>query len=137
MAKQDYEELIKKATFARVNAYAPYSKYKVGAALLCGDGTIYKGANIENSAYSETVCAERVAFFNAISKGGNRDFKAIAIVGGKDEIKEFAYPCGSCRQVMSEFCDDSFKIVLYNGKEIKTISLSKLLPSKFGKESIK
>ena len=135
--KIDQADLIKKATYARVNAYAPYSKYKVGAALLSGDGTIYKGANIENSAYSETICAERVAFFHAITKGGSRDFKAIAIVGGKDDISEFAFPCGSCRQVMSEFCDEDFKIILYNGKEIKSFTLKKLLPEAFGKSSIK
>lgn len=138
MTNKTYLDLIEKATFARVNAYAPYSGYKVGAALLCSDGTVFKGANIENSAYSETVCAERVAFFHAINKAGDRrDFKAIAIVGGKgNKITDFAYPCGSCRQVMSEFCSDKFKIVLYDGKEVKVTTLGKLLPDNFGPKNL-
>lgn len=137
MTKQAYLDLIEKATYARVNAYAPYSGYKVGAALLCSDGTIFKGANIENSAFSETVCAERVAFFHAVTKGGDRDFKAIAIVGGKgNKITDFAYPCGSCRQVMSEFCSDKFKIILYDGKEVRVTTLGKLLPDNFGPKNL-
>ncbi len=134
-----YLDLIEKATYARVNAYAPYSGYKVGAALLCSDGTVFKGANIENSAFSETVCAERVAFFNAISKGGDRrDFKAIAIVGGKNnKIIDFASPCGACRQVMREFCSDKFEIILYNGKDIQVHTLYDMLPYDFSAKNLK
>ena len=138
MKEKDYLDLIEKASYARVNAYAPYSGYKVGAALLCKDGTVFKGANIENSSYSETICAERVAFFKAINKSGDRrDFKAIAIVGAKGtKLTDFAYPCGACRQVMSEFCDDKFKIILYDGKEIKVTTLKKLLPDRFGPKNL-
>ena len=136
MDNQAYLNLIEKAKSARGNAYAPYSNYKVGASLLCGDGSIFTGANIENSAFSETVCAERVAFYNAISNG-SRDFKAIAIVGGKDEISSFAFPCGACRQVMSEFCSDDFKIILFDGKEIKIRTLEELLPCDFNAENLK
>ncbi|MBQ8546089.1 MAG: cytidine deaminase [Clostridia bacterium] len=139
MDNQIYLDLIEKAKYARVNAYAPYSNYKVGAALLCSDGSIYKGANIENSAYSETVCAERVAFYNAISKEGDRrDFKAIAIVGGKGtKISDFAFPCGACRQVMSEFCSEKFEIILYNGNDIEVYALKDLLPNVFSAKNIK
>ena len=136
MDNQAYLNLIENAKSARGNAYAPYSNYKVGASLLCGNGSIFSGANIENSAFSETVCAERVAFYNAISNG-SRDFKAIAIVGGKDEISSFAFPCGACRQVMSEFCSDDFKIILFDGKEIKIRTLEELLPCDFNAENLK
>lgn len=107
------EELIKLAIEARVKAYAPYSHWKVGAALLCKDGTVYKGCNIENSAFSSTVCAERTAIFKAISEG-NTEFEKIAVIGGdeKEGITGICTPCGVCRQVMSEFCDpDKFKII--------------------------
>ena len=90
-------------------AYVPYSHFAVGAALLTKDGKVYRGCNIENAAYSATVCAERTAFFKAIS-GGKRQFKKIAIVGTVDPC----YPCGVCRQVMAEFCDGTFEIVLQN-----------------------
>ena len=131
-----YDELIKCAISAREKAYAPYSQFKVGAALLCKDGKIYSGCNIESSAYSDTVCAERVAFFNAISLG-HRDFSAIAIVGGKDKICDFVFPCGTCRQVMQEFCTQDFNVVVYNGEEAKCYTLKDLLPYSFNKESIK
>ena len=138
MDNQIYLDLIEKAKCARVNAYAPYSGYKVGAALLCSDGTVFMGANIENSAYSETICAERVAFFNAISRGGDRrDFKAIAIVGGKNnKIDDFASPCGACRQVMREFCSDKFEIILYNGKDTKVHTLGDMLPFDFSAKNL-
>lgn len=138
MINQEYLNLIEKAKYARVNAYAPYSGYKVGAALLCKDGTVFKGANIENSSYSLTMCAERAAIYNAINNAGDRrSFKAIAIVGGKNNrIDEFAYPCGACRQVLSEFCDSKFKIILYNGKEIKVLTLGKLLPEAFSAKNL-
>lgn len=126
----NYDELISKAKQARRNAYAPYSGFKVGAALVAQSGKVYSGCNIENAAYGETVCAERVAFFNAISKGERR-FTAIAIVGGKDELVDCA-PCGSCRQVMAQFCDANFVVVLLNGGKTKAYKLCELLPFAFG-----
>lgn len=117
-------------------AYAPYSNFFVGAALLCKNGNIYTGCNIENSSYSATVCAERVAFSNAISQG-EKEFIAIAIVGGKDRIiNTFCSPCGICRQVMSEFCNKDFKILLYNGKEINEYCLNELFPLSFGRDNL-
>lgn len=125
------KELVKIAMNAMENAYAPYSLFKVGAAVLGKSGKIYEGCNVENSSYGNTICAERVAFFNAISKG-EKGFSAIAIIGGKNgEINDFAYPCGSCRQVMSEFCDKDFNIILFNGEEIKEYKLNQLLPKSF------
>ena len=107
------EELIQLAIEARENAYAPYSHWKVGAALLTADGKVYKGCNIENSAFTGTSCAERTAFFSAIAKG-EMNFSKIAVVGGDETqgIVDIVTPCGVCRQVMSEFCDpDKFKII--------------------------
>ena len=123
--------LVKKAYEAMQYSYSPYSGFKVGAALLCKNGNIYTGCNIENSAYSPTNCAERTAFFKAISEG-ERDFKAIAIVGGKDgEITDYCYPCGVCRQVMAEFCDRDFEIITASPEGIKTYTLKDLLPEAF------
>lgn len=129
----DYE-LVESAVKAIGNSYSPYSGFKVSAALLCKNGKVYNGVNIENSSYSATVCAERTAFFSAISDN-NTEFERIAVVGGKNgEITDFCYPCGVCRQVMSEFCNSDFEIVLYNGKEIKKFELNKLLPYGFNLE---
>ena len=127
------EKLIELAKQSMARAYAPYSGHKVGAALLCGDGAVYTGCNIENAAFSPTVCAERNAFFKAVSEG-HRDFTAIAVCGGKDGvITGFFPPCGICRQVMMEFCDpDTFRIILTNGKEVRTYTLAELLPLGFG-----
>ena len=97
-------ELIKKAMSARENAYAPYSRFKVGAALLCEDGSIFTGFNIENKSYPATMCAERTALYSAIGQG-HKKFKAIAVIGSSPEP---CYPCGICRQVFSEFCDGEF-----------------------------
>ena len=125
--KQSFDELIVLAEKARNLAYAPYSGFKVGAALLCENGKVYTGCNIENASFSPTVCAERVAFFKAIAEG-ERDFVAIAIAGGKqDEQLVFCPPCGVCRQVMAEFCDKDFLIV---GKDEK-YTLEQLLPMGF------
>ena len=124
-----YKELIDKAIDARNRAYAPYSKFKVGAALLTKSGKIYLGANIENSSYSLTNCAERTAFFNAISEG-ERDFEAIAIVGGEDNLR-LCPPCGACRGVMSEFCKGDFKIILFDGEKESIYTLDELLPLRF------
>jgi len=110
----EYSQLVKLAFEARESAYAPYSHWKVGAALLTKDGKVYQGCNIENSGFTATVCAERCAFFKAISEGVY-DFAAIAIVGGNDEegVSGYCYPCGVCRQVMSEFCNaDKFDVII-------------------------
>ena len=106
------EELIQLAKEAMGRAYCPYSGYQVGAALLCADGSVYQGCNIENAAYSPTVCAERTAIFKAVSEG-KREFAAMAICGGKDGIIAGLFPpCGVCRQVMGEFCAPDFPIYL-------------------------
>lgn len=131
------KELIEKAKEAAKNAYVPYSGYTVGAALLTEDGKVYLGCNIENAAYGPTNCAERTAFFKAISEG-ERKFLKIAVVGGKElHFKDYFAPCGVCRQVMREFCDDSFIILLgKNGEEYRSITLSELLPLSFSKNNI-
>ena len=134
--KVDYERLIQLALDARKNAHSPYSNFSVGASLLCEDGTVYTGCNIENSSFSETACAERVAIFKAVSEG-KRDFLAICIVAGKERITDFVYPCGACRQVLSEFCKADFEVILFNGKEHKSISLDSLLPKSFTSVDIK
>ena len=129
------KELFSLAKAAREKSYSPYSSISVGAALLCGSGKIYTGANIENAAFSPSVCAERVAFFTALHEG-ERDFVAIAVAGGKngDEERERFTPCGVCRQVMAEFCDRSFKIVL---GENENITFAELFPEGFDKDKIK
>ena len=125
------EELCKLAVEAMSHAYVPYSGYKVGAALLCADGSVYQGCNIENAAYSPTNCAERTAFFKAVYDG-HREFTAIAVCGGKDGVITGAFPpCGVCRQVMREFCRDDFLIYLVNEKGFETVTLSDLLPFGF------
>jgi cytidine deaminase len=125
-------ELLEKAKEAKKNSYSPYSGFAVGAALLCGSGKVYTGCNIENGAFSPTCCAERVAFFKAISEG-ERDFKAIAIVGGEaDGEEKFCPPCGVCRQVMSEFVDsENFKIYLVRNGKIEEYTMSEILPLAF------
>lgn len=132
----NYNLLIKEAQNAREYSYSPYSNFKVGCALLCKNGKIYTGCNVENASFGECICAERAAIVKAISQG-DKEFSAIAIVGGIDEICDFTYPCGSCRQVMSEFCESSLEIVLFNGKEIKLCTLGQLFPNSFDKKSIK
>ena len=131
-------ELISLARKAAENAYVPYSRHYVGAALEAKSGKVYLGCNIENAAYSPTNCAERTAFFKAISEG-EREFLKIAVVGGKDKdfVSYFA-PCGVCRQVMSEFCDDDF-IILFgkNGDEYKKTTLSQILPDRFSPKNLK
>lgn len=122
---------------ARENSYAPYSGYRVGAALITSNGKIFTGCNIENAAYSPSVCAERVAFFSAISSG-ERDFEAIAVAGGNsDEINSSFPPCGVCRQVMAEFCKPDFTVYIVNSKNsFKKFTLSDLLPESFTPENI-
>ena len=125
------EELCRLAKEAMAHAYAPYSGFRVGAALLCADGTVYQGCNIENAAYSPTNCAERTAFFKAVYDG-HRDFTAIAVCGGKDGAITGAFPpCGVCRQVMREFCGEDFLIYLVNDQGYETVTLQQLLPFGF------
>lgn len=129
----DKNELVKLAIDAREMSYSPYSNFCVGAALETKSGKIYKGCNIENAAFGPSVCAERTAFFKAISEGENV-FTQIAVVGapGGQDITEYCAPCGVCRQVMSEFCDgDSFLIHLYDGENVATYTLKELLPLAF------
>lgn len=129
------QELARLAVEAMSHAYVPYSGYKVGAALLCADGTVYQGCNIENAAYGPTNCAERTAFFKAVYDG-QREFTDIAVCGGKDGVITGAFPpCGVCRQVMREFCRDDFRIHMV-GEEgsIETVTLAELLPFSFSAE---
>ena len=124
-------ELIEMAKKAMLGAYAPYSGFRVGAALLCADGTVYTGCNIENASYSPTICAERTAFAKAVSDG-KRAFTAIAVCGGKDGvITGTCPPCGVCRQVMAEFCRPDFEILLVKPEGYETRRLSQLLPDSF------
>ena len=128
------EELIQKAMEAREKAYAPYSGFMVGAALQCADGTVYTGCNIENAAYTPTNCAERTAFFKAVSEGV-KEFQAICVVGGRDGVLTgYAAPCGVCRQVMMEFCDpETFQIILAVSKDkYDVFTLRELFPLGFG-----
>ncbi len=132
----DVKVLIDKAFEAQQFCYTPYSGFNVGAALLCDNGNIYKGCNIENAAFTPTNCAERTAFFKAISEGDNK-FTAIAIVGNKNGIKpgegDFCAPCAVCRQVMAEFCDlDTFKVYIAKSRdEYLEYTLGELLPLAF------
>lgn len=130
------KELIDIAVSAMKKAYAPYSHFKVGAALLCSDGSVYEGCNIENAAFTPTVCAERVAFFSAV-RDGHRDFSEIAVVGGMDgNITSFTYPCGVCRQVMREFCRGDFTIAVTDGNTLEKLTLDKLLPYSFSPDDL-
>ena len=131
------KELCSKAVEAMGKAYAPYSKHKVGAALLTESGKIFTGCNIENAAYSPTVCAERVALFTAVA-AGERNFKSIAVAGGMDGIIGGAFPpCGVCRQVMAEFCSPDFTILVVTGNDTyNKYSLSELLPEAFTPKNI-
>ncbi|MBR4872559.1 MAG: cytidine deaminase [Clostridia bacterium] len=130
------KDLIHLAEAARERAYAPYSGYLVGAALLGKSGKVYLGCNVENASSSATSCAERTAFFKAVSEG-EREFQAIAIVGGKKGEKGgFCPPCGTCRQVMAEFCGGDFPIVLGTPDDYKIHTLSELLPLAFTPRSL-
>ena len=126
------QELIRLAFQAMERAYAPYSGCKVGAALLAADGTVTTGCNIENAAFGPTVCAERTAFFKAVSEG-HRDFVKIAVVGGRDgTVTDYFVPCGVCRQVMSEFCGDDFRILVAKSEDdYLEKALPELLPYRF------
>jgi cytidine deaminase len=127
----EYKELAKIAIQSKEKAYAPYSKFKVGAALLTAEGKVYQGANIENAAFGLTICAERTAVFKAVLEGEEK-FTAIAIAGS---LKGFTPPCGSCRQVMAELCGHNLDVVLVNpNEELKIIKLGELLPMSFDKD---
>lgn len=130
-------ELVSLAKKAAENAYVPYSGYTVGAALLSKSGKVYLGCNIENAAYGPTNCAERTAFFKAISEG-EREFSKIAVVGGKTlDFHDYFAPCGVCRQVMREFCEKDFTVIFgKNGNEYLSVTLGELLPHSFSKENI-
>jgi len=137
MDRKKAVELLNKAKEARNGAYAPYSNFYVGAALLCSDGEIYTGANVENVSYGVAICAERVAITNAVAHG-HRSFEAIAIVGAPkgQAPTHTCVPCGFCRQVMSEFCASDFKIILADGNDIKEYTLGELLPHAFSSDML-
>jgi len=138
MREEEEKLLAEAARKARGNAWAPYSGFTVGAALLCADGTVCTGCNVESTSYSPSCCAERVAFYKAVSVG-ERKFAAIAIAGGKagEEPSGFCPPCGVCRQVMAEFCAGDFPVILAGrGTERKTVTLAELLPLRFGPDNL-
>ena len=128
----NFEELIKTSFDAQKSAYAPYSKFLVGASLLCKNGKIYTGANIENASYPAGICAERVAMSKALSEG-EKDFEALCITCSKNN---FAYPCGICRQFASEFSKDLKIIVAKSVDDYKVLSLDELLPHSFNKNAL-
>ena len=130
-------ELMRLAAQARKASYSPYSGFKVGAALLGKSGKVYLGCNVENAAYTPTNCAERTAVFKAVSEG-ELEFSAIAIVGGSgEEPNAFCAPCGVCRQVLAEFCDKDFCVLLGTPDNFKGYTLAELLPFSFGKSDLK
>lgn len=129
------KELLQAAINAREFAYAPYSGFRVGAALIGKSGKLYTGCNVENAAYSPTNCAERTAVFKAVSEG-EREFSAIAIAGGGDKLNNMCAPCGVCRQVLSEFCGGDLKIVMGNENNVISCTLAELLPYSFGKSNL-
>ncbi len=139
MDQQVILPLIQAALDARASAYAPYSHYTVGAALLAAEGEIYTGGNIENASYGASNCGERTAIFKAVSEG-RRGFAAIAIAGGMEgeEPADYAYPCGICRQVMKEFAGAGFKVIVAKSLcDYKVYGLDELLPHGFGGDSIR
>lgn len=129
LSEKEIQKLASEAIAAKENAYVPYSHFRVGAALLGKSGRVYRGCNIENAAYTPTNCAERTAFFKAVSEG-EREFEAIAITGDADD---YLYPCGVCRQVMAEFCDvEAFQIYLVKDEQsVQCYTLKELLPGAF------
>lgn len=139
MEKREYRELIRADLRARELSYSPYSNYRVGAALLTESGEVFTGCNIENAAYTPAVCAERTAFFKAVSEGC-REFSAIAIAGSPaGEMSQLSWPCGVCRQVMMEFCDPErfLVIVAISEENYRARRLKELLPEGFGPANLK
>lgn len=133
MGDINYEELIKKASEAKEKAYVPYSKFKVGAAILTGNNKVYTGCNIENASYGATNCAERTAIFKAVSEG-EKEIRAIAVVGSEDEL---TFPCGICRQVISEFALQNIEIIIgKNENEYVVKTLEEILPGAFTKKDL-
>lgn len=132
------KELLSLAVNAMKKSHSPYSNCKVGAALLCKNGKVFTGTNIENASFSPTVCAERVAVFKAVSEG-ETEFSEIAVVGGKDgKINGIFAPCGVCRQVLREFCDDDFPVILGESEnEFKKVTLKELLPLSFSPDNVR
>ena len=132
------KELLLTAIKAMEKSYSPYSGCKVGAALLCKNGKVFTGSNIENAAFSPTICAERVAIFKAVNEG-ERDFLKIAVAGGKNGIINGIFsPCGVCRQVMREFCDDGFQMIMgENEEEYRVVTLKDLLPFSFSPDNVR
>lgn len=129
----DYNQLVIKAIEAKEGAYAPYSNFKVGAAVLMTDGRVFTGCNIENASFGATNCAERTAIFKAVSEGA-KEIKAIAVIGSD---KEYTYPCGICRQVISEFAAEDIEIIIVkNEKEYMIKSLEEILPGTFTKSDL-
>lgn len=138
IGKEMLVRLIRSALEARKKAYAPYSHYLVGAALLTEENEIYQGCNIENASYGAANCAERTAIFKAVSEG-RRHFTAIAIAGGPEgtDPERYAYPCGICRQVMREFCKEDFLIITaLNEEQYRCNTLAQLLPNSFGAKEL-
>ena len=130
----DYKELAQKAVEAKLKALPPYSHFHVGAAILTDNDKVYVGGNIENSSYSLTICAERVAAFKAVSEG-ERNFKAIAIAS---DDEGFCSPCGACRQVLNDLCGPELEVIMVNQKkELKILKLSELLPLPFGDDKLR
>ena len=135
----EIKDQIKEAFFARKSAYAPYSGFFVGAAILTRDGRVFRGCNVENASYGATMCAERTAVYAAVV-AGFRDFERIVIVGGPEEgdeaLSTYAYPCGMCRQVLSEFCGPDFSVVVARStSDYKEFTLEELLPAGFTLEN--
>ncbi len=138
MEEKDIKALINTSLKAREHAYVPYSHFRVGAALLTKDDRIYTGCNIENASYGATNCAERTAFFKAVSEGVT-GFKAIAVTGGKEgeDITGYSFPCGICRQVMVEFCDRDFKVIVARSdSDYKCFSLDEVIPHSFSADNL-
>ena len=132
---KDYEKLADIARKASELAYAPYSECYVGACVLCADGKIYTGCNIENASFSATVCAERAAIFKAVSEG-ERDFSAIAVAGGKKDSEKGFMPCFVCRQVMTEFCSENTDIIVADREGYRVYKFSDLVPFGFSKSDM-
>jgi cytidine deaminase len=132
-----YQQLAAAAVEAKSRAYAPYSGFHVGAALLGADGTLYIGCNIESAAYPATVCAERTALLKAVSEG-ERKFKAIAVAGSRPGAEgDYCYPCGVCRQLLHEFADDDFEVIIAKSKEeFRVHKWSEILPYGFGPKNL-
>jgi len=138
--KLDQKALVRAALEARGAAYAPYSRYLVGAALLCGDGEVITGCNVENAAYGVSCCAERTALFAAVARG-RRSFLALAVAGGAREealpLGDYAHPCGICRQALYEFAPGMTVLVARSEEDWRAYALEELLPQGFGPANLK